>query len=495
MRTKLFLIVISIFYFSSVKGQNAKDVLEDAVGMKESQHILFTKSDVKNVTDKEVEYQILGTSKIGVLKDSIMFLVKGELVKTYITPLNPLSYSFESKNELKPDQIDASAANALKDIVTYVKNNTTDKQSSKNKISLFYRSIIVETEEIDNITCEPSFEDLNKHLKEIKNSLQNDYKVEISKTFQSLKVLDFKNKDNTKFGLDNSKEKSDKYKKHYDAIDTEISNFKEEVLKYSCGDDKDVFLVKNLFNQIIKDLISVKKEQFKRVENLELAVTSVEKTYLDATANAKCDWCIEIKPNATLEKGKIASYTFTINKSGYRLTTSSDKGQDIDEITSEESKEIDKKVFYFRKFRRFVPEVSSGIAYTNLDFPKFGAVTDEATNELKVAKIGEDNIKRINITAMINYNYFVDNSDIHPFIQLGAGINTDFPTLFLGTGLRFNAFDGGRFAISVGFAGSWIKTLDSLKIGDVVKDDSDVEKDIIYEFAKPKLYYGIQYNF
>lgn len=492
MTTKLFLIVISIFYFSSVKGQKAKDVLEDAINMKESQHILFTKSDVKNVTDKGVEYQILGTSKIGVLKDSIVFLVKGELVKTYITPLNPLDYSFESKNELKPDQIDASAANALKDIVTYVKKYQAGKgQTFKAR----YEGNSFETIEIVNIKCDSTFEVLNNLVVKIKGSLENDYKIEISKAFQSLKGLDFKNKDNTKVGIDNAKIASDKYKKHYVAIDTEISNLKKEVLTYNCGDNKDVFIIKNLFNQIIKDLTSVKKEQYKRVENLELAVTSVNKTYLDATANAKCDWCIEIKPNATLEKGKIASYTFTINKSGYRLTNTNDKGQDIDEITSEESKEISKKVFYFRKFRRFVPEVSSGIAYTNLDFPKFGAVTDEATNELKVAKIGEDNIKRINITAMINYNYYVDNSDIHPFIQLGAGINTDFPTLFLGTGLRFNAFDGGRFAISVGFAGSWIKTLDNLKIGDVVKDDSDVEKDIIYEFAKPKLYYGIQYNF
>lgn len=492
MRTRLFLIVISIFYISHVQGQKAKDVLEDAIGMKESQHILFTKSDVKNTTDKALEYQILGPNKIGVLKDSIMFLVKGELVKTYITPLNPLDYSFESKNELKPDQIDASAANALKDIVTYVKKYQEIK--GKNFRS-FYEGNSFETIEIVNVKCDSTFEVLNSLVVKIKDSLENDYKIEISKAFQSLKGLDFKNKDNTKVGINNAKNESDKYKKHYVAIDTEISNLKKEVLTYKCGDNKDVFIIKNVFNQIIKDLISVKKEQYKRVENLELALNAVEKIYLEATANAICDWCVELKPNATLEKGKIASYTVSLKKSGYRLATLNDKNATVDEIIPEESKDITKTVFFFRKFRRFIPEVSSGIAYTNLDFPKYGAVTDDTTGELKVAKIGEDNIKRINITAMINYNYYVDNSDIHPFVQLGAGINTDFPTLFLGTGLRFNAFNGGRFALSVGFAGSWIKTLDSLKIDDVVKDDSDVEKDIIYEFAKPKLYYGIQFNF
>lgn len=487
MRTKLFLIVISIFCFSSVKGQKAKDVLEDAINMKESQHVLFTKSDVKNVFDKGVEYQILGTNKIGILKDSIMFLVKGELVKTYITPLNPLSYSFESKNELIPDKIDAENANATKEIVTYGKNYFQDESDLLGtKLKLLDAGVN---------NCDSKFDKIEKLLKKIKYSLQFDTKKELTRAFIVAKNLDFTSKEKTKIVIDSSKKVYEKYEKYYTSIDAKIKELNDTIQNFDCESSTTVFLVQGMFNQNIKDVMSVKKEQYKRVENFKLAINEVEKAYNEATANTICDWCIEIKPNATLEKGKIALYTLTLKNSGYRLTTSNDKGQDIDEITSEESKEISKKVFYFRKFRRFVPEVSSGIAYTNLNFPKFGAVTDEATNELKVAKIGEDNIKRINITAMINYNYYVDNSDIHPFIQLGAGINTDFPTLFLGTGLRFNAFDGGRFAISVGFAGSWIKTLGSLKIGNVVKDDSDVEKDIIYEFAKPKLYYGIQYNF
>ncbi|MGK4568490.1 hypothetical protein [Flavobacterium sp. 3HN19-14] len=139
-----------------------------------------------------------------------------------------------------------------------------------------------------------------------------------------------------------------------------------------------------------------------------------------------------------------------------------------DEIIAEDGASKLEKVVRFRKFRRFIPEVSAGVAYTNLDFPKYDAVTDDATGDLKVSKIGNDNVKRLNLTVMINYNYFIENSDIHPFVQLGAGINTDFPTLLLGAGLRFNAFNGGRFALSCGFAGSWIKSLKSLKVGDIV---------------------------
>jgi hypothetical protein len=485
--------LFALLFVSTVFGQKAKDVLEDGISMGNSQYILFNKTQKSDVTDKDIEYEILNSNRIGVLKDSLLFLVKGDLVKTYLSPLNPLTFSFESKNELKPDQIDIDVANALKDIVTYVKKYTTIKNN--NKMMLSYKNNFFETAEIESTICNPSFDDLNTHFEAIKKSLENDYKKEISKTFQNLKDIDFKKKDNTKTGIDIAKTEFEKYKTNYTTIDSKISEFKEEISKYDCGDNKEVFLIKNMFNQIIKDLISVKKEQYKRVENLKLALKATDEAYDEATSNKICDWCVEIKPNVTLEKGKIAYYALTLKKSGYKLATASDKDASVDEIIAEDSKEITKNTFVFRKFRRFVPEVSSGIAYTNLDFPKYGAVTDDVTGELKVAKIGEDNIKRINITAMINYNYYVDNSDIHPFIQLGAGINTDFPTLFLGTGLRFNAFNGGRFAVSVGFAGSWIKSLDTLSIGDVVKDDSDIEKDIKYEFAQPKLYYGIQFNF
>lgn len=487
MKTKLQLTLISILFINVSIAQKAKDVLEDAINMKNSQTILFTKADAKNDTNQVIEYHILETSKIGILKDSLLFTVKGELAKAYMYPLNPLTYSFESKNELKPDQIDADAANALGEIVTYLKKI----EEEDTKLKGFFSQYLIDKDK----GCSPTFDDLNKLLVETKKILEADTKKEITLTFTNLKNLDFNSKENTKTGIETAKKEYEKYITHFKDIDESITKLKDSVLKYDCGESSHTFLIQGVFNQTIKDLISVKKEQFKRVENLKLALNAIEKTFNDATSNKLCEWCIEIKPNVTLEKSKIASYTLTLKKSGYRLTTSADKETAVDEIISEDSKEITQKIVFFRKFRRFVPEVSSGIAYTNLEFPKYGAVTDNITGELKVAKIGEDNIKRINITAMINYNYFVDNSDIHPFIQLGAGINTDFPTLFLGTGLRFNAFNGGRFAISAGFAGSWIKSLDTLKIGDVVQDDSDVEKDITYEFAKPKLYYGIQFNF
>lgn len=491
MKLKLLYILTSVLFTISVQGQKAKDVLEDAISMKNSQSILFKKADVNDKTDAVIEYEILETGKIGILKDSLIFLVKGELVKTYVKPLNPLDYSFESNNELKLDKIDAEAADALQNIVTYVSNySKSEVSNSDNK-----KGFLAITINDPMTNCKSEFDKLNKLLIDIKKKLSFDKKDTITTAFSTLKKLNFIKAETVKEEIYKVKEEINSLDKYYAEVDNEIKTLKNEIIGFDCSKKDYVFLIQNAFNQHIKDLISVKKEQYKRVENLKLAFDAVEKMYDAATSNQDCEWCIEIKPNATLEKGKIATYTFTLKKSGYRLATSSDKESSVDEIIAEESNSVSKKVFHFRKFRRFVPEVSTGIAYTNLDYPKYGAVTDEATGELKVSKIGEDNIKRINITAMLNYNYYIDHSDIHPFIQLGAGINTDFPTLLLGTGLRFNAFNGGRFAVSVGFAGSWIKSLDTLAIDDVVQNVSDVDKDIHYEFAKPKLYYGIQFNF
>lgn len=491
MKAKLLTIFSLIFFTVSVQGQKAKDVLEDAIGMKNSQSILIKKADVNNKTDGVLEYEILETGKIGILKDSLIFLVKGELVRIYIKPLNPLDYTFESKNELKTDIIDTEAADALRNIISYSSGIIKDLNTTNGQL----KGLFAENTKPSIMECSTEFDSLNKRLIEIKKKLSYDKKDTIATAFSTLKKLNFINPETVKDNLDKVKEDIKMLDRYYSLIDNKINKLKEEIIGLDCNEKDYLFLIQNAFNQHIKDLNSVKKEQYKRVENLKIAFDAVEKVYDAASSNQVCDWCIEIKPNATLEKSKIASYTTELKRSGYRLATSSDKKSSINEIIAEESNSITKRVFHFRKFKRFIPEVSSGIAYTNLDFPKYGAVTDEVTGELKVAKIGEDNIKRINITAMLNYNYYVDYSDIHPFIQLGAGINTDFPTLLLGTGLRFNAFNGGRFAVSIGFAGSWIKSLDTLKIGDIVQDDSDVEKDIHYEFAKPKLYYGIQFNF
>lgn len=469
---------------SAIYSQKASDVLEDGISMNNSQIIIFNKAEKKDMDDKTIEYEILD-GKIGIVKDSAIFLVKGELVKTFMTPLNPLDYSYEGKSEQKPDQIDVAVADALKSLITYVGNYTgvsAEILTSGNR------------PQIEN--CQSKFTALNTEFGAIKKMLETDYKAEIATTFQKLKDLDFVDKDITKAGIDTAQGEITAYSRHYSNIDDRIKDFKNNISAFNCGAAEHDFLIQGLFNEKVKDLELVKAEQFKRVGNLEIAFNEVNKVYQLASRPKKCgDWCLPINPDTKLDKGKITVNTFTIKKSGFRLSTVNDKKMVANEIIVEESKDVVQKVFLFRKFRRFVPEVSAGIAYTNLNFPKYSAVTDDTTGELKVAEIGNDNIKRLNITAMLNYNYFVADSDIHPFIQLGAGINTDFPTLFIGSGLRFNAFNGGRLAISCGFAGSWIKSLKSLKVGDVVEESADVEKDIEYEFAKPKLYYGIQYNF
>jgi hypothetical protein len=94
---------------------------------------------------------------------------------------------------------------------------------------------------------------------------------------------------------------------------------------------------------------------------------------------------------------------------------------------------------------------------------------------------------------MINWNIYLPDWDLLPFIQLGTGVNAAYPTIFLGGGFRFK-ISNNQFAISYGLAGSWTKSLSTLKIGDKVTGTAQLEKDIIYDFKK-SAYFGIQYNF
>ncbi len=159
------------------------------------------------------------------------------------------------------------------------------------------------------------------------------------------------------------------------------------------------------------------------------------------------------------------------------------------------TKEEVSKIIGVRRFQRFVPEVSVGIAYTDLSFPKYSTNTDASGKDI-VAEAGEEKINKLNFTTMINFNWFMTNSPIHPFWQIGIGVNADFPTLLTGIGARLNVTGAKRLALAVGFATTWIKTLDQLKLGDVVSGPADVEKDTKFKFnKKPKPYFGIQYNF
>ncbi len=96
---------------------------------------------------------------------------------------------------------------------------------------------------------------------------------------------------------------------------------------------------------------------------------------------------------------------------------------------------------------------------------------------------------------MINFNYYIPNSPIHPLYQIGIGVNSGIPTFITGFGIRSNINGLKRLTVSGGIAMTWVKELDKLKVGNKISGTDDIDKDLKFQFRQPKPYIGIQYNF
>jgi len=186
--------------------------------------------------------------------------------------------------------------------------------------------------------------------------------------------------------------------------------------------------------------------------------------------------------------GKISNLNVIIFQDGLKLT-------EDNEIVAVEKKALTTQTIKFRKFKHFVFETAAGTAHTWLEYPKFGTGTD-ANGKTIVTDAGTEKFTRLNLTAMFNWNYYCRNSNVIPFFQLGVGANAEYPAFFIGGGFRFGSDAKTHFAISGGFATSWVKTLHKLQLGSIVSGSSDIDKDVTYELKFPlKPYIGIQFNF
>jgi hypothetical protein len=144
-----------------------------------------------------------------------------------------------------------------------------------------------------------------------------------------------------------------------------------------------------------------------------------------------------------------------------------------------------------RAYRTFLPELSTGIFYTNLTYPKYG-VTEES-GKFKVSDAGSDKYGFIAATHLNLITNLFDG-EVHPMLQIGVGTAKELPSLLGGVGLRFTG--PIKIAISFGAITTWRKELDKLKIGDLIDGTTKLEEDLKYTLQKkPGFYVGIQYNF
>ncbi len=277
--------------------------------------------------------------------------------------------------------------------------------------------------------------------------------------------------------------------KHFAATDSAIERTKTEIEAYDC-DSKYTFIIQYILQDILNNLSNTFEEQKKRFSNLQMTYKLVKNAQMNASMGGGeigLKWCRKLDEVPSKE-GKISLYTVAIREAGYKLSEG-------DEIIGFETDEAFKRTLRIRKFQRFVPELSVGTAYTTFKYYSYGTTSDSTGQQL-VAAPTENLVHNLNITTMINWNYYLSNSSIHPFYQLGIGINAGIPTLLTGLGIRSNVNGLKRFAISGGLAMTWIKELDKLKEGDTITGTDDIDKDLKYQFSwPPKPYIGLQYNF
>lgn len=480
---KITFITLVFLCFQLVKAQKASDVLENGIPIKTNEKLFlhFESKILKYDVAKSIQDPSNPPNFI-TLKDSIIFLASKDGLNVYLRPLNPLNYSYNSENKVIVDPINEAALTALTSIIGGVEKINLKNTSASLKLFMDIKTN-------SKLTKCDSFVKLENRVKLIQTKLSNNRKSEIIEIFKKLKSLDFADSDDTKSQLTSVKVKIKEIEDYFYQTDTLIVKGKEMVENYNC-DYPEAFTTKYIFNSILKDLSTTLTEQKTRVENLKKIHELLEKVQQTASVGGGADglrWCLKLD-EIPVKEGNISVYTITINESGYILS-------DKDEIVKLESKEVLKRTLKIRKFQRFVPEVSVGLAYTFLKYYTYGTTSD-ASGQQYVAPPTENEIKNLNITTMLNYNYYIPHSNIHPFYQIGFGINSEMPTLLTGLGLRSNVNGIKRLTISGGIAMTWLRELETLKVGDKITGTADIENDYKYSSA-PEFtpYVGIQYNF
>lgn len=466
-----FILANLLLISSSSKSQTVSNVLEDGIVIKSGKHLFL------DYSEQLLRYNIAQVLPQGKpYKDSTLFLVVNDNLFVYRKPVNPLNFSFTSNLEFKVDPINESVITAVSSIQSFLATQAEPPKAGGNMGP--------------ESSC--SFLELETLYAELNQLAQKDLKNSIREVFTSLKNITFEQKVNTIAAIETSKKTMAPLLHYINQIDAKIKNLDSLVNKFECSNSQRSFIIKYVFADALANVRTIRNQQKARVDNLQKAYEAVEamkdlaNSQKDGFDNNANTWFIKFT-DIPINKGKLSYLTVTVYESGFKLSENN-------EIVEMEKKELSKNTLIFRRFQRFVAEPSAGVAFTQISFPDFGTTTDGAGN-LVVAEAGRENFKRVNFTAMLNLNYYIQNSNVNPFFQIGVGANTDYPTLFTGVGLRLNFSPLRRAAIAVGLASTWIKTLQTFKVGDIVGGEADVKNDLKHEFKWPmKPYIGIQLN-
>lgn len=478
---KVFALIVFILPCLNLMAQTSSDALERGIRIKNGENIYLyfdgesIKYDVNNlvsiINEKALVKQLPDFTS---LSDSTLFLVSSPF-NIKIIPLNPLNFSFSNKITFEPDPVDAAFSEAISQLIGTISSLDATENIAQGARGKLGNS----TNKCDTVNH------LLKKTISISTSLKIDFKDSIEQSFGELKKINFRSFEAAEKVMTLVTKKVARVESHYKGLAKELESFADSIPKIACGTTElEKFIIKKTFKDVYDELNDNYSDQVKRFGNLKNALKLVNEVYNSAKENNGYHDIDEV----LVSRGKIKYLELTINETGYELS------DDKKEIVKAETKVKTKKVLVFQRFRRIVPEIAAGVAYADLMFPSFIGSTD-SLGVTRVSKGASEIFNRLTFDVMINFNYYIPNSDISPFLQIGVGSNSDFPTLFSGIGIRIHSGAFKRVSLSGGFAGTWMQKLRNLKIGEVINEAADVENDIFYDFKWGQPYFGIQYNF
>lgn len=495
---KITITIIMLFSSIYFYSQKASDVLENGIRIGSNNIIIYKYDPVNKVFKHDIARSLGDVSNpvnFKTAENGYLYLGANDKVNIYVKPVNPLNYSFTSTVEFSIDNINVGATEVLVSVGGIVAgvqkksadftaankavNNAASSKQRSNAVARVRTLSVEQCQDLDSIAIE---------LLAIETALKKDQKLSINGIFTQLKTLDFAEETATvsEFGKINASKEA--IKKHFESISTKLSDVTTSINNVDCVTINNIILKMQL-QLFVQNFTNIFNEQKKRLTILDAIANKVGeaiKAYVKGGGESGLKWASPLKEVPT-KKGKISSYTLKVFESGYSFSTTN-------EIIPSETKELASVDSKFRRFQRFVPEISAGTAYTFFKYKEYGTSTNEVGEQI-VSAASENEITNLNVTSMLNLTYYIENTNVNPFWQIGVGANSEIPSLLTGFGLR-GVLGSKRICISGGIAMTWIKELQNLKLGDKVDGTTTIENDLKPTFSwPPKPYIGFQYNF
>lgn len=473
---KLILPVILVLFNLSTYGQTSADVLEKGRRVKDGQALFL---QISKEGDKHFLLHGIANSFADVeleseLKNESLLLCDDEAVSVFVLPYNPLKYSVSFEKSVYSDPIDTmmnTTINNIVDVFSFLVESSDEKGDEK--------------------PCVAVTNELKTSLLKLKAIAKEDKIIEQTTTiFKDLTDIGFDSEKKARKGLDDVLVKIDTVKasqkrlaKYIKELDEIWKALKEEKCISELTFESDYALTE--MTSKFKNYVGERANRISAIEKIYQKVDSVY-AVAESTKHKNINWLIKLDP-IIAEKGKIHQHDFKINQ----ITYKNEGGK----IEVKETKEVHKVSVRVRKFQRFVYETSGGVVYTFLDYKTFDAEAD-SLGVYRVTEKSDNLMNNFNISAMANFNYYIPNSSVHPFLQVGAGLNGGIPTFLAGAGLRIHTSGAKRLAFSGGFASTWLQELDGIGVGDIVGGKQALDEKVVYKFHWPlRGYVGFQFNF